>query len=220
MSDWVIRRGRALVKVVNGTNKDRFGLQLDGMFRDRKKVFVDRLKWNVPVVDGVYEKDEFDTDDAVYLIATDPTTHAHIGSTRLLPTTGPHLLSDVFPSLCEGEIPRGPDVWEITRMCTSPDLKDVDPQAVRRQITIAMVEFAILYGATRLTLLSHPEYLTRILALGWECRPLGIPQQLAGQVLGAVEISITPTTLQTVRMLFGQGVQTPVVELEGLARAA
>jgi len=210
-----------LVKVVTAANRDRFKPLLDSMFRDRKRVFVDKFKWNVPVVDEVLEKDQFDNDDAVYLIVADPETGLHMGSARMLPTTGPHLLKDVFPTLCEGEMPIGDDVWEVTRMCTSPDLKkDIDPRGVRRSITIAFVEFAILYGATRLTLLAHMEYLSRILALGWECRPLGIPKELNGQLMGAMEISITPATLQTVRMLFAGGVRTPLLELEGITRAA
>jgi acyl-homoserine lactone synthase len=210
-----------LVKVVTGANKARFEPLLESMFRDRKRVFVDRLKWqNVEAVDGVYEKDQFDTDEAVYLIESDPKTGGHLGSCRLLKTTGPHLLKDVFPSLCEGEIPIGDDVWEITRMFGSPDLPQVEQLAVRRRITIGMVEFALLYGATRLTMLSHTEYFSRVLALGWECRPLGLPKELQGQMLGALEISITPTTLQIVRGLFAGGERTPVLELEGLTRAA
>jgi acyl-homoserine lactone synthase len=91
---------------------------------------------------------------------------------------------------------------------------------LRRYVTIAFVEFGILYGASRLTLIAHYEYLSRILALGWECRPLGIPKELEGQLMGAMEVSITPATLRTVRMLFARGIHTPMLELEGLTRAA
>jgi acyl-homoserine lactone synthase len=208
-----------VVSLVTGVNKGRFERQLDSMFRDRKRVFVDRLKWDIPVVDGVYEKDEFDTDDAVYLIAWDRATGAHVGSMRLKSTAGPHLLRDVFPSLCEGEIPVGEDVWEVTRLCTTPDLKNVDPRNVRRHLSVAMVEFALLYGISRLTLLTHVDYLSRLLAVGWECRPLGMPQEFDGQTLGAMEIGITPTTLKTLRALFG-GTRLPVLEVEGIAEAA
>lgn len=208
-----------MVSLVTGVNKNRFERQLDGMFRDRKRVFVDRLKWDVPVVNGVWEKDEFDTDEAVYLIAWDRESGAHIGSMRYLSTAGPHLLRDVFPGLCEGELPIGDDVWEITRLCTSPDLKNIDPRNVRRHLSIAMIEFALLYGITRLTMITHMEYLSRLLAVGWECRPLGMPKEYHGQTLGAMEVSITPQTLKTVRMMFG-GSRRPVLELEGIAEAA
>ena len=43
---------------------------LDGMYRDRKKIFVDLLGWDVPVVDGAYEIDQFDDEHAIYVVAT------------------------------------------------------------------------------------------------------------------------------------------------------
>jgi N-acyl-L-homoserine lactone synthetase len=209
-----------VVKLVTHANKDRFAPLLDGMFRDRKRVFVDRLKWDVPVVDGIYEMDQYDTQDTVYLIVDDPKTGAHRGSVRLLPTTGPHMLKEIFPELCEGEVPIGPDVWEATRICTAPDLKDIDPRHVRRLIYIATFEFALLYGVSRVTILTHMDYLSRLLAFGWECRPLGLPREYSGQKLGAMEFGITPTSLQAMRAMFHNGDRTPVLEIEGITKAA
>src|SRR3546814_10670155 len=85
------------------------------MFRDRKRQFVDQFGWDVPVVAGQYEFDQYDGDDADYLIAVDG-EGGHAGSMRLLPTIGPHLLADHFAGLCEGDIPGGPHVMEITRL--------------------------------------------------------------------------------------------------------
>src|SRR3546814_13041798 len=89
------------------------------MFRDRKRQVVDQFGWDVPVVAGQYEFDQYDGDDADYLIAVDG-EGGHAGSMRLLPTIGPHLLADHFAGLCEGDIPGGPHVMEITRLCLPP----------------------------------------------------------------------------------------------------
>jgi len=86
------------------------------MFRDRKTLFVDLLGWDVPVVDDAFEIDRYDSGAALYLIAFDDDGQ-HIGSMRLLPTVPGHLLSDLFAELCKGDIPRGRDVMEITRLC-------------------------------------------------------------------------------------------------------
>ena len=40
------------------------------MFRLRARVFADRLKWDVPVSDGM-ERDRYDDEGPVYLIYTD-----------------------------------------------------------------------------------------------------------------------------------------------------
>jgi len=209
-----------VVSVVTSANRERYRTELDTMFRDRKSIFIDFLKWrDLEIIDGVYEKDAYDTERSVYLISADPETHMHLCSMRLMPTTEPHLLRDVFPELCDGDIPIGEDVWEVTRLCTSPKLKGEAGRNARRHLSIAMVEFALLYELTRLTMISHMEYLSRLLAVGWECRPLGLPKERDGQLFGAMEVSITPATLRAIRMQFGGNRRTPVLELEGLAAA-
>jgi acyl-homoserine lactone synthase len=40
------------------------------MFEERKRVFVDLLRWDVPVIAGRYEIDQFDNDRAVYIVVT------------------------------------------------------------------------------------------------------------------------------------------------------
>ena len=91
-----------------------------GMFAARKSVFVDLLKWDLPVLDGRYELDQFDDKFARYLIITDR-DQQHLGSARLLPTVRPHLLDTVFPALCDQEPPRGEKIWEITSLRTCAD---------------------------------------------------------------------------------------------------
>src|SRR3546814_5073717 len=61
------------------------------MFAARKSVFVDLLKWDVPVLEGRYEIDQFDDEYARYLILADR-GDGHLGSARLLPTMRPHIL--------------------------------------------------------------------------------------------------------------------------------
>ena len=90
---------------------------LRGMFAARKQVFIDQLKWDLPVLDGRFELDQFDTPDARYLILLDPHDLRHRASARLLPTTAPHLLGDIYPHLCTDGPPTGTSMWEISRFC-------------------------------------------------------------------------------------------------------
>jgi acyl-homoserine lactone synthase len=209
-----------VVKVVTNNNRHRYEALLDGMFRDRKRVFVDWLKWDVPVVDGVYEKDQFDTNDAIYLIMSDPETGKHQASVRFLPSTVPHLLKDVFPSFCEAQIPIADDIWEASRLITAPGVKGEVARNVRRQLFTAVMEFALLYGISRITMITHMDYAQHFMASGWEIRPLGLPAEYKGQMLNALEIAVTPTSLQQMRALFGNGSRVPVLEIEGVAQVA
>lgn len=193
-----------MVSVVTAANRDIFEPLLEHMHRDRKRVFVDWLKWDVPVVDGQFEIDEFDTEDAVYLIDADPATGEHRGSLRLLPTTRPHLLGAIFPDLCATGAPNGPTVWEITRLCTSPSLADREAaRGARRRICIAMVEFALLYGLERLVFVTHAGWVPQIVAVGWDIEPLGLPQVVGHEMIAAFVINITPATLSLLRHDWG-----------------
>ena len=89
---------------------------LRAMFAARKEIFVDLLGWDVPVLDGRFEIDQFDDEHARYLVATDPDGR-HLASARLLPTTRPHILADLYAPLCDGAVPRGPHIYEVTRFC-------------------------------------------------------------------------------------------------------
>ena len=68
------------------------------MFRARKEVFIDLLGWDLPVLAGEYELDQFDGPGAEYVILTDR-DGAHRASARLLPTDTDHLLSACFASV-------------------------------------------------------------------------------------------------------------------------
>jgi acyl homoserine lactone synthase len=89
------------------------------MFRMRAAVFAARLEWDVTVTDG-WEIDRFDREDPLYLLSVDDRTGALQGAVRLLPTTGPNMLRDVFPVLVPGGAPVSPLIWESSRFAVNP----------------------------------------------------------------------------------------------------
>ena len=183
-----------MATLVNRYNAARHAEVLSAMHAARKRVFVDLLNWNVPH-DAEHERDEFDDEEAVYLIVCDPLTAAHLGSVRLLRTDRRHILGDLFPELCEASPPRGPDIREITRFCLSPGIGRRARLAVRAQLVRAFVEYALLSGIRAYSGVAHMAWLSQILAAGWDVRPLGLPLTFGEQLIGALEISITSQTL-------------------------
>lgn len=173
------------------TRSDRAGNRrlFRTMHEDRKKVFVDTLNWTVPH-DGRQEADQYDTEHADYLILRDVASGDHLGSVRLLPTTGSHMLADVFPFLCEGAIPRGPSVREITRLVVSPSVPVRDRLMVRNMLGRAMIEFGLQTGITKYTAVCEFGFLTQLLSSGWHIKPLGMPQLVAGSLIGALQIRL------------------------------
>jgi len=173
-----------VLHVVTAKNRSRYDRLRDSMHRDRKSVFVDRLGWALEIADGEREIDQFDTPDAVYVIEADA-EQRHLASLRLLPTTKPHLMSEVFPFLCEGEVPRGPDIWELTRLCVRPDLPRSEQQRLRGIVWHGALQFAFATGIRKFTGVTHAQFLSAVLASGLEVEPLGLPQNYAGSMIGA-----------------------------------
>jgi acyl homoserine lactone synthase len=94
------------------------------MFRLRARIFRDRLKWDVHVIDGK-ERDRYDDEGPVYIIYADDKTLGMKGSLRLLPTTGPTLLAEFFSdTLPDGAQLTAPTIWECTRFCLDEKILD------------------------------------------------------------------------------------------------
>ncbi|WP_164157375.1 acyl-homoserine-lactone synthase [Sandarakinorhabdus rubra] len=173
----------------------RHGLS-SAMLRDRKTVLMDRLGWDLTSPDGLHELDAYDQADTLYLIIHQRQTGRHLGSVRLLPSTGPHLLGDVFPHLCEGGVPQGPDVWEITRLVTAPGLNRAEALQVRRQLSIALFEHALAHGITRYTMVTHMPWLPSLLSIGWDAEPLGMPHGEGEAAVAALQVMVNAETLE------------------------
>ena len=114
------------------------------MFRCRAFVFHERLQWEVKVSDG-YERDVFDDEDPLYLVSVDPISGEYWGSLRLLPTTGPNMLRDVFGVLLDGgDVIESATIWESSRICALP--KEGQPAPVGGGVNYALAELLVGIG--------------------------------------------------------------------------
>ena len=179
--------------VESGHSKLPGDRMLRAMFEDRKSVFVELLKWDVPVLDGRFELDQFDNEAATYIIIADEAGD-HLGSARLLPTERPHILSTLFADLCASPPPAGPDVFEITRFCLSRRQKAAARLRTRNDLVSALAWYALDAGIRTYTGVAEMGWLQQILAFGWDCRPLGVPLRHDRGTIGALAIEITSET--------------------------
>lgn len=109
-----------MIIIVDALNESRHTNILRDMHRLRARVFRDRLGWDVKVVNG-QERDQFDEHDPAHVICINPDGDV-VGCMRLLQTTGPHMLADVFSPLLDDEPPlRSALLWEATRFCVDTD---------------------------------------------------------------------------------------------------
>src|SRR5215207_5544696 len=139
---------------------------MEKVWQFRHAQFVERLGWKELTSEDGREIDRFDTDDAIHLVAEKG--ERVVGYTRLLRTSGPHLLSEIYPHIMEGhDWPRGQAIYEWTR-CISDEHagKFGDIQASHMLIT-GVLEFCLVAGIKGLIVETHPKLVTWMLETGY-----------------------------------------------------
>lgn len=168
------------MEIVYGNSTDLNPQLMNSAARYRHKVFIEKLGWQLNCHD-LLENDQFDRPDTVYVIAKND-KGGIVGIARLLPTTRPYLLGDVFPQLLnEIKLPVSEDVWELSRFA-AVDFEDQQMTAMGQfssSLTIellnASIECARRHGAKRLITVS-PVGVERLMRkLGLRARRAGSP---------------------------------------------
>lgn len=135
-----------MIVCVNGSERDLHMDLVQEMYRQRARVFKDRMGWDVEVRDGM-EIDKFDEENPLYLISVDEGSGRLRGSLRLLPTTGPNMLRDVFPQLLPSDqIIESPLVWESSRFSM-----DVDAMVPTQGYRVSYVTCELIAGIVELS---------------------------------------------------------------------
>lgn len=191
-----------MIKVITSDNIDDNPELMEKVWRFRHVQFVERLGWRELASEGGLEKDRFDTDDAVHLIAENQ--GKIVGYSRLLRTSGPHLLSDVYPEIMQGrDWPRENTIYEWTRCISDADAgRFGDIQASHLLIT-GVLEFCLTAGIKGMIVETHPKLVTWMLETGYEVEPLQMPQMMNGVPMVPVYIGATHAALERHHRMFG-----------------
>jgi N-acyl-L-homoserine lactone synthetase len=139
-----------MIKAVYASDLFRRPLLAASMFRDRTAQFRERLGWDVQVDDMGLEFDQYDAHNPLYLIA-EAEDGSHVASTRIMPTVGPTMVGEHFSHLTGGVAFQSPLVWESTRFCISPRIRERTAQAHR-------IPAALLWAGARVALNAGVEF--------------------------------------------------------------
>lgn len=183
-----------MIELLEPRHHLEFAESIFDMHRLRCRIFRERLNWKVEVKDGM-EIDEFDDLAPVYLLSRNGPLLQ--GCVRLLPTTRPTMLGQVFSHLLDGRpVPQGPDIWESSRFAL--DL----PHAVERrdrglaeatfELFAGMIEFGLSRRLTEIVTVTDVRIERILQRAEWPLTRLGsahtIGETLA--VAGSLEISL------------------------------
>lgn len=199
-----------MLKLIEGSYATLFPRETEAMFRNRAEIFGRRLGWEVEVKDG-YERDRFDDLNPLYLVSVDPATGAYWGSLRLLPTTGPNMLRDVFPQLLEeGEAVESATIWESSRICAvaapeQPERTKNGAGYVLSELIAGIGEVALLAGLTQIVSVFDSRILRVLKAVGCEPEIIGRPRRIGDVMTYAALFEPNPDRLQAFRSELSMG---------------
>ena len=172
---------------------------LDSYFRLRKKVFHDRLGWDVPV-SGEQERDVLDDLPCTYALSVGADGDVSAGI-RLIPTTQMTLLKLAFDGLVPPEYDfRSPTIWELSRFCVDRDRPSgrvtagLDFETLA--LTIANFDYARRNGITHYLTVTEE----RMLRLTGQ---FGVPAELLGRrVIDGCDVvcGLIPVNAETARL--------------------
>ena len=152
----------------------------------RHKVFIERLGWSLPAQNGE-EQDQFDRSDTLYVVVFDQ-YHTIRGCARLLPTTRPYLLGEVFPQLLDGKaVPCCVHTWELSRFAA-------DRPAMTRMLLAAVLNCAAERGATSLVAISSVGVERLLLRMGVKVTRTGAPAWVDNKEIFACRIALDSGT--------------------------
>lgn len=141
-----------MIVFITPDNKAKYKEELNQTYRIRKKLLVDKLKWDLKCYEDK-EIDQFDHEDACYLVYKDVSGQVR-GVMRLTPTLSPNLTQDIFGDhVPEGFKDTDPKLWEASRFCMATDELDPLSRTKREgtyEIYAAMEEFALTHGIKNL----------------------------------------------------------------------
>lgn len=175
---------------------------LADMHRLRYRVFKRRLDWNVQV-SGDMEVDEFDVLRPVHLLHRS-TDGRILGCVRLLPSTGPTMLREIFPILLDGQrAPRSAQVWESSRFAL--DLPSDAPKAggglaaATYELFAGMVEFGLATGLAEIVTVTDARMDRILRRAGWPLRSIGKPRPLGNTIALAGYLEVSTDALERIR---------------------
>jgi acyl homoserine lactone synthase len=196
-----------MILLVNGSERDQHRVLVNEMYRQRARVFKERLGWDVEVNDGM-EIDRFDEENPLYLISVDDVTGQLRGSVRLLPTTGPNMLRNVFPELLpDGLVIESATIWEASRFAMDPDAAVPLPgrhlSYVTGELLAGLVEIGLMVGVTEIASVIDARMVRVLRLAGYPAELISPPRRIGVCITYAGLSEVNEAALERIRSACG-----------------
>src|ERR1700736_4471971 len=186
-----------MIRIVTKDNAEHYVSSLHQMHRIRKTVFKDRLGWDV-TVSGELEVDEYDTLGPSYLLSMDRYGTVN-GCVRILPTTGPNMLRDIFPSfVTKAAVPRSERVWEASRCAVSGNTTAAEAglSQTTYELLIGVLKFALSNDITTIACVVDVRMERILRRSGWHLERLGPARRIGNTIAMAGNLHVSQQILR------------------------
>jgi len=193
-----------MIRIVTKDNAGRYVTSLYEMHRLRKTAFKDRLGWDV-TVSGELEVDQFDALAPSYVLSIDRRGAVN-GCVRLLPTTGPNMLRDIFSSLVtNAPVPCSERVWEASRFVAGG--KAATAEAGLSQTTydllIGVLRFGLSNGISTIACVVDVRMERILRRAGWPLARLGPARRIDDTIALAGQLDVSALMLRQLETRVG-----------------
>ncbi|WP_269629528.1 acyl-homoserine-lactone synthase [Pelomonas sp. BJYL3] len=169
------------------------------LYHFRYRVFVQHAGWELPC-QKQQERDQFDTPGAVHLVSR--AANGRIaGLLRLLPTTAPYMIEKLWPDLLAPyPAPRSPQIWEVTRLGTDPELGLLERGQTVAELVTACLEYGLDHGIQQMLAVMSEDHARRVvMGMGWRYERCGPTRLLGGSPVIALRLRLSEDALARVR---------------------
>ncbi|SRR6266702_124635 len=191
-----------MMQLITAQYYGQFINEISEMHRLRHRVFGERLDWDVQI-SGDLEIDEFDALQPAYLIQRANGGRVQ-GCVRLLPSTGPTMLREIFPILLDGApAPTSPAIWESSRFAL--DLYSEMPRAnhglaaATYELFAGMIEFGLSRQLTEIVTVTDARMERILRRARWPLRRIGKPHAIGNTLAVAGYLETSTESLTRVR---------------------
>lgn len=110
----------------------------------RYRAFIERQHWSIPN-DGDMEWDQYDNPRATYVVVDDGDGRC-IATCRLLSTTCPYMIEEIFPHMLPYPPPKQHDIWEASRVTVDSSLSSENRRHALRILLLKAQQLGIDRG--------------------------------------------------------------------------
>jgi acyl homoserine lactone synthase len=172
------------------------------MLRLRARVFSGRLQWEVGIFNG-REVDEFDAFGPTYILATTSSNEV-LGCARLLPATGPIMLSMLFPDLEPAGLLRPHTAMiESSRFCVDTSFGEGRTGGSLHEATLTMfaaiIEWSTANGYSEIVTGTDVRFERILKRAGWPLTRMGEPRRIGNTIAVAGLLPVNRSSLERVR---------------------